>query len=103
MRIPTVLTKHIYVFSVDTRKFSEYLLLILSLLYSTTYLSPLNNLRLETINDWQAFGMMLLLYQCLCANPQSRGPVPRIPVGLVSYLDQQQLEEHGCTLSRPFE
>lgn len=49
---------NLWIFSVDTRKLGEFILLLASLLYATSYLSPLDIpiSHTQSINDWQALG-----------------------------------------------
>ncbi|KAJ3535318.1 hypothetical protein NMY22_g6544 [Coprinellus aureogranulatus] len=51
-------------FSVDTRKLGEFVLLLGSLLYATSYLSPLgiSPSHIQSLNDWQALELRVLAF-----------------------------------------
>lgn len=84
------MTKQAYVFSADTRKIGEAFLLISSLLYATTHLSPLNRsmFNVETVNDWQALGMFPNTSGIFLANgPLCRAPHIGIIIHFVFHMD----------------
>lgn len=77
---------NIWIFSVDTRKLGEFILLLASLLYATSYLSPLDIplSNIQSIDDWQALGTRPESdITCFLSHSCDRASHPRIAFNII--------------------